>query len=204
MSDSLLLPSLYFVNNQPSVISRNQSHVTSHRKKLVNKANNFNHHPNLYIPRHDTLHNLKENHLGIWRKLARNVLARRGDIYIYNGANSAKRTSKGGEKRRGEDAIGDSAVVFARSEVRCIILLEWIIHTRHLHGMRKSRSFINSSPSPGGIPDSSLPSQRPTPSLAILLSSAFEKRKGGREGGRGEETRKGTRRGRRGEETSSR
>lgn len=45
-------------------------------------------------------------------------------IYIYNGANSAKRTSKGGEKRRGEDAIGDSAVVFARSEVRCIILLE--------------------------------------------------------------------------------
>lgn len=49
-----------------------------------------------------------------------------------NGANSAKRTSEGKRKREDErekerereDAIGDSAWFFARSEVRCIILLE--------------------------------------------------------------------------------
>lgn len=47
-----------------------------------------------------------------------------------NGANSAKRTSEGKREREDErerereDAIGDSAWFFARSEVRCIILLE--------------------------------------------------------------------------------
>lgn len=107
-----------------------------------------------------------------------------------NGANSAKWTSKGkGEGERG-DAIGDSAWFFARSEVRCIILLEWIIHTRHLHGMRKSRSFINSSPSREGDPWFASPSQRPTLSPPSPPPSE----------GRKEKRKKGTREG---EETSS-
>ena len=94
-----------------------------------------------------------------------------------------------GEGERG-DAIGDSAWFFARSEVRCIILLEWIIHTRHLHGMRKSRSFINSSPSREGDPWFASPSQRPTLSPPSPPPSE----------GRKEKRKKGTREG---EETSS-
>lgn len=95
----------------------------------------------------------------------------------------------GGRERERGDAIGDSARFFARSEVRCIILLEWIIHTRHLHGMRKSRSFINSSPSQGD-PRFALPSQRPTPSFTRPPGGRKRKKKKERRErneGRGEE-----------------